>query len=108
MGSMELLLSLVEFIQFKKAIRAQQQIVGGVDDFANIELPDCVPKSSIVHNEAHDLKTKARKLFEKYVEIGCEYEINISYGLRCALSERLAKQNIGKDHNVEGLGCIFD
>merc|ERR1712187_390068 len=57
--SMELLLSLVEFIQFKQAIRAQQQIVGGGEDFSDIKLPDCVPESSIVHNEAHDFKTKA-------------------------------------------------
>jgi len=101
--SMELLLSLVEFIQFKQAIKGAncsmkgtQQIVTvttdsigpqesniDVDDpFVNIELPDCVPESSIVHNENDSFQIKARKLYEKYIKIGSEYEINIASGLR--------------------------
>ena len=104
--SPELLLSLVEFIQFKQAIhRIMQSDASSLRNnrFMSIEFPECVPKSSIVHDEEDDFEQKAYKLYTKYVRVGSEYEINISFGLRAQLTHRFERNT-----EVKALVSVFD
>ena len=48
-----------------------------------IALGDCM--SSIVYDVEHNLEWKALKLYEKYVRVGAEYEINIPSAMRSGL-----------------------
>lgn len=93
---MECLLSYIEFTQFQKV--AQEQIDANEDeeneDKGHLCLPSLIPTSSTMSTKKKndengkeidnvtDLKTKAHKIYNKYIKIGCEFEVNIDYHLR--------------------------
>mmetsp|Transcript_27598 Transcript_27598/g.43699 ORF Transcript_27598/g.43699 Transcript_27598/m.43699 type:complete len:289 (+) Transcript_27598:1-867(+) len=111
--SIECILSLIEFIQFKQC--AQSEILERADsnasetddgeeevddddividrmnsnffDMLNIKLAPSIPPSSIVHSN-ETLPMKARLLFQKYVAIGAQYEINIQSRIRSQLMHK--------------------
>merc|ERR1712129_356830 len=69
-----------------------------VDSFENIEFPPNVPKSSIVYeddvkfngNKFEDrVKHKIYRLYAKYVRVGADFEINISFRSRQALAQMM-------------------
>lgn len=59
-----------------------------IDETIHYELPDNIPKSSIVYDENDDLKTKALKLYSKYVQIGSDFEINVAHAIRTQLANK--------------------
>lgn len=96
---MESLLALIEFTQFKQYLIQSFGI--DPDDIGEeiyAQFPDCVPKSDIVYTLNGDddimedkqklrviFRQKAYKLYYKYVKVGAEFEINISYRMRMTL-----------------------
>lgn len=127
--SMECLLSFVEFSQYRETVfnHCNKRKLLTANDIKSIDnlpfkLPSTVPKSSIIfarpfnQNESNQefiqkIKRKAFILFNKYICIGSEYEININYRLRREmnnlmgnLSEFLQNENI----KVLELITIFD
>eukprot|EP01084_Bolivina_argentea_P223556 378231_1 len=109
--SMECLLSLIEMIQFRTY--CEEKLFTGNDTLSvkhnsnhkasgshdiyevlsNIKLPLELIKSSIVYSKEYDYNEKARKLFEKYIVVGAEYEININGKRRMTLTERFQRVN---------------
>ena len=82
---MECLLSFIEINQF------QNYIIDECDTYRQYDLPTNIPISSIISetSDANDIiseiKTKSHKLYKKYIEQGCEFEVNISYIDRTSL-----------------------
>ena len=91
--SSETILSFVEFVQFKQRLIDYMKSDGEQSEFANHLLSESIPKSSIVYNDKNAVKESedaigmfrdcAHLLFEKYIKIGAEFEVNISACLRC-------------------------
>merc|ERR1712176_1232649 len=87
--SSESILSFVEFVQFKQ--RMIESLDGGKTSgvvWDNYVLSDALPQSSIVFGDAKEFKECAHLLYEKYIKIGAELEVNLSAGLRyqyCAM-----------------------
>lgn len=102
--SVECLLSLIEFKQFKEFAEREQEagdqhIVPVVDDqYRQLTPPQVanessmmssnIPLSSIVYDAEDSLTEKARKLVDKYICSGSGYEINIAGPLRNQLVEK--------------------
>eukprot|EP01083_Nonionella_stella_P269076 910131_1 len=117
--SMELLLSLVEFIQFKQLIHEQikgtsTDLAEDVHRFSDIELAKCIPQSSIVHDPDYELEVKAFKLYRKYVAVSSEWEINVHSAVRQQLMHRfdVTYHAKSKDESIEwtptALYIVFD
>eukprot|EP01083_Nonionella_stella_P070965 190263_1 len=117
--SMELLLSLVEFIQFKQLIHEQMQDTSTEQpnahlQFSDIELAKCIPQSSIVHDPEDELEVKALKIYNKYVAVGSEWEINVHSAVRQQLMHRfdVTYHAKSKDESIEwtppALYIVFD
>ena len=109
--SLELALSLIEFIQFKNYLEDQEfkndfKIEDGDDEvrthiidhdeeeqrqdmhnteFSSMTLCEDIPKSSIVYDTEHNNEWKARELYMKYIRVGSQYEININSAIRSEL-----------------------
>jgi len=89
----ECVLSLIEMTQFKEAVQhhleeVEQRGNEVADEIAHEEdsfvLPDRskytdFPRSEIVCKGKDNFKAMAHALFEKYIRVGCDWEINISY-----------------------------
>eukprot|EP00486_Rosalina_sp_Unknown_P003754 CAMPEP_0201575956 /NCGR_PEP_ID=MMETSP0190_2-20130828/21443_1 /ASSEMBLY_ACC=CAM_ASM_000263 /TAXON_ID=37353 /ORGANISM="Rosalina sp." /LENGTH=164 /DNA_ID=CAMNT_0048006225 /DNA_START=894 /DNA_END=1388 /DNA_ORIENTATION=- len=113
---MECLLSVIEFQQFQKyVLRHIEQ--KDVDIQFLFEIHDDIPTSLIVEeqeSEPDDIilcaKLKAYKLYKKYIEIGSEFELNISSKMRGDLGKVLNDRNVLIKANVtfEDLLKIFD
>ena len=110
--SLELALSLIEFIQFKNYMEgkkmqnlninthiidvdAGQELQIEIEErrsieFSSMTLCEDIPKSSIVYDTEHDETWKATQLFMKYIRVGAPYEINVSSKLREALTMMFA------------------
>ena len=58
------------------------------DAISKIEICDTLPKSSIVHSESFTEFEKAGMLYDKYIAIGSEYEINIGSAERTRLAAK--------------------
>ena len=103
--SMELLLSLVEFIQFKQFIdKKLEKQKNTKDEISKLLLASCIPKSTIVYNKNDNLKEKALKLYNKYIRVSSEWEINVSSGLRKQLQNRFENNyNNNNNDNNHGL-----
>ena len=99
---MECLLSYIEFVQFQNYLSYH---VDANDDILtktkSLRLSSRIPLSAIVQ-ETEKIpkgytgdkflffaKMKAHKLYEKYIKVGCEFEINISSKARCKLHSKL-------------------
>ena len=124
--SMECLLSLIEFTQFRdygmEMLKIDQEAVDAkTGSTANITFAADVPKSDIVYGDIamvtmddtlRGFKMKAYKLYRKYVMIGAEYEVNVSYRTRGILDKHMNdydnwvnnRDRISKDNLV----TIFD
>lgn len=91
---MELLLSYIEFSHFQQLLKQDKYKLDIAlkenKEYKLLEFPKNVPQSSIVSNQwalsigdsMQDPKTKAYKLYNKYVKTGAEFEINVSYATR--------------------------
>jgi len=109
--SLECILAYIELMQFKSLIQSQQDQVVYADDgkltpqssiitrvdtggsitceeTLQFELADNIPQSTIVYDENDDLETKAFKLYQKYIKVGSEFEINIASSIRAQLAQR--------------------
>lgn len=51
-------------------------------DMLQLEIPNKIPTSSLVSSFPNELYPQMKGLFEKYVKVGSNYEINIPYQLR--------------------------
>ena len=105
--SMECLLALIEFIQYKEEFFDELEIFPSDDqksvssasrgieeeELRNIKLPKSVPRSSIIANKSFSDREKAHKLFLKYIVVGSDYEINISSRLRNELCRKFESNN---------------
>ena len=98
--SMECLISLIEFQQFKVHLIETFHIQDV--DVQIVGFTDTVPKSDIVYSEEAEtanvilssFKIKAHKLYSKYIETGSEYEINIPGTMRIHLNDYMAHNEI--------------
>ena len=96
---MECLLAYIELTQFQQYIIAQNKDNDKIQEetlkkLKMIIFPSSIPMSKIVgeditlfkfnnlKNHAYEYKLKAHKLFNKYIKIGSEFEINLSYQQR--------------------------
>lgn len=74
--SSEVLLSLIEFVQFKALLKGSQ-----INEKENIVFYSEIPKSTIVHS-TDGIPAIADALYEKYIRSHSELQINISSMLR--------------------------
>ena len=85
---LECVLSVIEFVQFKQKIYEnldeEQKEKCNTENMEKMDiLPQSCPQSDIVFGRNGDnFKLISRDLFVKYIEIGSEWEINISYSAR--------------------------
>mmetsp|Transcript_21500 Transcript_21500/g.34531 ORF Transcript_21500/g.34531 Transcript_21500/m.34531 type:complete len:500 (-) Transcript_21500:99-1598(-) len=115
--SMECALSLIEFVQFKQMVRDRLRENGTLDPagtsdpvvtdgaeqqkqattrgemFASLILAECVPRSSIIADDTvgsddNIVRVKATKLYNKYIKVGSEWEINICSDARQQMTVR--------------------
>ena len=121
---MELLLSSVEIMQFQNYLRNYGDSDGDQDwpRVIDIELPNTIPMSMIVEsaeiipNESVDdvflyqSKIKAHKLYNKYIKIGCEFELNIEASQRRELQTALEDLQIllASDMTLKDLYILFE
>ena len=112
--SMEVLLSYIEFIQFQKYVTDRLQdekLRSEVLDktkLTDFEFPANIPLSEIIESEQqividvsdsvdvndmllNEAKIKAHKLYNKYIDTGSEFEINISAVERQKMSDLLSE-----------------
>ena len=129
--SMENLLAIIEFTQFKNHaketfnINDDNEKVGDIIDYT---FASTVPLSDIVYNggmkgksskkktggteieRVRMFKIKAYKLYGKYVKWGSEFEVNISHRVRVKLDELMGSYDkwIGSDSSEMEVVDIFD
>ena len=94
--SMENLLSYIEFTQYMQNVKDNHKVNEEISQDVNlIQFPENVPMSSIVGNQwalsindkLDNDKVRAHKIYDKYIKIGSEFEINVPWDVRkkCAL-----------------------
>eukprot|EP00483_Globobulimina_turgida_P002879 UN02884 len=113
--SAECLLSVIKFIAFREHVKGKGDIINNTTtstkrlnlELSQIILPADIPRSSIVFDSQYDNKSKAQQLFDKYIKIGSDYEINISAKKRNALSQLFGNTQIENDAAFDD-PCIFD
>ena len=95
--STECLLSLIEFQQFKSHLIECLKIEDLSTKEIWFKLADCVPLSDIVHHEeGKDLKSfrrRASELYEKYVMVDSDFEINIPDKMRRELQSLMGNES---------------
>eukprot|EP01084_Bolivina_argentea_P126892 224548_1 len=122
--SMKLLLALIECIQLQQYIFMKKDMmnvnINPNDKFAfqKIQLYDDIVKSEIVFNNEEEVKSdqltqikkKANKLFNKYIEYGSVYEIFITENTRGNMSEVMSHLDWIEDDdiNVNHVMKLFD
>lgn len=113
----ECVLSLIEIIQFKAEIYKKLSSQGKSDQVVTdcqieddtFTLPIKCPKSDIVFNPKLNFKGIARELYKKYIQVGSDWEINISYHTRKRLNrifEDEQKWQSNKDY--DDIAKLFD
>jgi len=111
--SQELLLALIEFIQFRQLSQQTLDQTTNSNEFkdmdpeteiSKLEMCPDLPKSSIVHNETFSDFEKAGMLYDKYVAIGSQYEINIGAAERNRL---MARFEIPEESIIKSLTGTF-
>ena len=121
----ECLSSLIEINQFQKYVIEkldQNQINKDLSNIKITEFPKNIPISSIIEDDELDerdttnkdntdlfqAKLKAHKLYKKYIEDGCKYEINISFGIKQPLINILhCKKLLLNNNNINLLELIL-
>ena len=103
----ECLLSIVEFTQYKTKMKEEFEDIEFEDDEEiMIELPEKMVKSKIVYDR-EDYQVMAFDLYEKYIRVSAEWEININYRDRNKYKEAFEGKNIISDDKKE-LYVLFD
>ena len=114
---MEILLSYIEFIQYKYNVSKLLNITLDENKSNELDIFKNVPKSiiydEIIDNESDQMFIKriAYGLHIKYVKRGGEYEININHPSRLSLMNLMNNENNFKENvvlNNNELFCIFD
>lgn len=109
---MECLLSYTEFLQFKHAAHEKFNLEH-FEENGVVSFSELVPRSAIVYDnynadtikssplnttneqtKINMFKIKAYRLFKKYVNVGAQFEINVSYGERYKLITLMNNQRI--------------
>ena len=111
---MESLLALIEFKQYKSRLIEDMALkTGEYEVELDIEWPENVPESDIVYDDIYDhlgniamFRVKAYKLYEKYIETGTEFEINISYESKVKIENKFKMKK--NEWNANELVQIFD
>lgn len=99
--SMELLLSFIEFVQYQQWILHDLGIAALTpQSSASMQFPCNIPHSEIIEmdeitivgdivceSSLYSAKKKAHRLYKKFIAVGSEYEINISYVERGAVED---------------------
>ena len=123
--SMECLLSFIEFTQFQNYLYGHIDNENKNNDFVpdkRITLAENIPISAIIEQEevlsddgkddffVAQAKIKAHRLYNKYVRIGAEFEINISSTERRKIKNILESMDVLLDANVNinDLYIIFE
>eukprot|EP01083_Nonionella_stella_P084127 232802_1 len=125
--SIECMLSLTEFMQFRHHVRdtllpdtvndgnVSNDCEDGDDvamkDLFEIVLSPDIPMSWIVCNEKWGEKRKAYALYKKYIEVGSEFEINIASGHRGYYTRIMSDYDAFRRRaNISDkeLMCLFD
>ena len=106
--SMECLLSLIEFLQWQEYILSKYDwFVPEMNNISikyEIVLPQSIPRSEIIFDNYDSDKMKAYKLFQKYVAVGSQYEINISSQTRVELIRKMGNlQEWLRNDNIDDL-----
>lgn len=123
---MEILLSFIEFTQFQQYLLDNMDVLDD-DEINNIKLfkfPSNIPMSSIINENnmkqsdiemdgntlLRECKIKAHKLYNKYIKINSEFEINISSSERDNLSNVLDDLNnlLKLNMNLRDLFLLFN
>ena len=93
---METLFAFIEFTQFQRYVKDKMddETKDEIKEVELIRFPVSIPMSSILEekqsdDEVHDLKIKAHHVYRKYVMVGGELEINISWECRKSVIEIL-------------------
>lgn len=116
--SMEILLSLIEFVQFQDVLMDKLN-VSPPPHAMSIEFPESIPISEIIESQMANTdklpmltvaKRIAHGLHLKYIAIGGEYEINISYAQRSRLQRALGdlQRLSAMDINAATLFNLFE
>ena len=122
---MEILLSCIEIMQYQTYLREHVDDGDILDLVDDVMFPENIPISKIVsstikndlngtnhgHQETEKLLRKAKndayKLFEKYIMIGSEFEVNISGVMRDGLYDQLSNLELLMDNDAIGVNELF-
>ena len=121
--SMECLISLIEFIQFREHIIQVLDVDDAeVMDSVEYRFPENVPLSDIVHSRDDEndtlsdlenangnmrlLKAKVYRLYCKYIEVGSAFEINLAYKTRSGFVQLMGDEQEWMDTNIDKLELI--
>ena len=116
--SIEALLAFIEFNQFQKFIVSQlENETQRVSDLKLVPLASNIPRSSIVYggeeneldSKVYSAKLKAMRLYQKYIRIGTEFEINIGSRQRAKLQQTLGDEDdlMASNMNLRDLAVLF-
>ena len=119
---MELLYSYIEFMHYTLYLVETFNIDPTGHDLKLTEFPSIIPISEIVENadsgmetdaagrEMQRAKAMANKLYLKYIEEECEFEINISHSSRGTLKKMLSDlpELLSADVTIEELLLLFE
>eukprot|EP01084_Bolivina_argentea_P095925 172433_1 len=106
--SMEILLSLIEIQKYQEyVINSCQDMNIDINKYNAIMLPSDIPITSIMKSD-DSLKTKAYKIFTKYIEERSEYAVNICYDDRKLLFNMLHDLDFLETNNNITIQDIFD
>eukprot|EP01084_Bolivina_argentea_P041032 75716_1 len=108
--SMELSLSLIEMVQFQEYVEQNSNNLSV--SVVSVELAVSVPISKIIEEKEdipqdfedkcmYNVKIKAHKIYNKYVKVGSEFEINISAEQRNEMKNILDNLNQLMNYNVK-------
>ena len=86
---MENLLAFIEFTQFQQYLKGEMNAENNDADVDPIKFANNIPTSLILEEKEdanddilYDAKVKAYRIYGKYVAVGSEFEINVSYESR--------------------------
>lgn len=107
---MECLLAYIEISQYQEYILGLMNFSVDKERFTQMKLSSNLPMSSIIEGGKNEdngdmlygIKSRGYKLYEKYIEIGSEFEINISWDQRQPLIDIFEDKNkLLNDTNID-------
>eukprot|EP01084_Bolivina_argentea_P161792 281604_1 len=118
--AMENLLSYIEFTNYQRhLLKEYSEDILDNNHIKLIEFAENVPSSLIVeskwafgfNDKLHNPKIKAYKIYQKYIKIGSEFQINISSNQRKKVTKILNNYHLlleNNDIDINDLICIFN